>query len=134
MANWDATFEAFPLGSTQPSQIDDAIRELKEELRLRLEKELAWDSASPAPSQQGWSKSGSARTYYQAADPTTRPDASTTLSAGDSGRLHVHNATYRLQVWTGTAWVDVQVGDQKLLTTSDPTFNDLTVTSINVVP
>lgn len=128
LIDWDATFETTPTGASSPAAGDDRIRELKENLRVRLAHEHAWAVGAPGYTVQGLHRMGSAIAYYQASAPTTRPDGTTALTTADAGRLFIDSDTNSIQVWTGSAMVDVRVGDQDLKTDDDVTFNDITAT------
>jgi hypothetical protein len=114
MANvtWDSSWEAVPAGSDNPSEGDDKIREFKENVRSRLEKEHDWGVSPGTFSTHGWHKAGSAMAYYDS-DPdgniTDRPDGSTALDSDDQGRLAIDTTSNQLQYWNGTAWTDTEV-------------------------
>ena len=63
-------------------------------------------SGSASPADGGEHKKGSARAYYEASDPTTRPDG-VTLTSADDGRLYVDSDNQVLKVYDGTEFLDV---------------------------
>jgi len=77
---------------------------LRKGIELRYEKEhvllAAMGSGPDLATGGGEHKAGSAFPYFQTADPTQRPDAATTLTAADDGRLFVDtSAGYVLKVF-----------------------------------
>lgn len=81
------------------------IRDLRKGLGIRLDKEHVTSAASSAG---GEHKAGSAVAYYQSSAPTQRPDASTTLTAADNGRLFVDSDDKILYVYVhGSGFVQV---------------------------
>lgn len=106
---WDSTFRGTPAGGADIREGDDRIRELKDALQERLEREHYLDSASNA--NQGLHLEGSAVSYYAGgSDPTNRPDGVTALGDNvyDKGRLYVESTAIAsansLKTWDGTAW------------------------------
>lgn len=83
------------------------VRVLREGLGDRLDREHEELAAAGAG---GEHKAGSAKAYFDDADPTNRPDAATPLDADDAGRLFVNtlDGANQIQVWDGTAWIDVK--------------------------
>lgn len=107
---WTTTgFELTPAGDASPAEGDDRIRELKETAGSLLDKEhIARDAGSTAA--QGWHREGSAIVYYEAAEPTNRPDDATALGATDAGRLWYDSDDGSLLIYTGSAWTEVHGG------------------------
>lgn len=105
---WDATFIAAPQGTESRRLGDDRIREFKTAVTERAELEHVW-SASEASSGHGWHREGSAKTYVDASEPTTRPDGATSLSSGDAGRLWVDSDDDVLYYYDGSAWTAIGV-------------------------
>lgn len=83
------------------------VRVLREGLGDRLDREHEELATAGAG---GEHKAGSAKAYFDDADPTNRPDAATPLDADDAGRLFVNtlDGANQIQVWDGTAWIDVK--------------------------
>ena len=122
-STWDASFELVPAGGDNLSVGDDAIRTFKGAVSSRLGREHYGLPGDPN-AQHGWHVRGSARAYFQATDPTTKPEASgaaldTTVVTGtpdanmDDGRLFVRVTSMAspgdavLLVWNGSVWVGV---------------------------
>ena len=105
---WNTAFEATPAGGDTPTQGDDRIRETKEAVRERLIREHIMDLSSGLPAEDGEHRQGSAKTYSQSAAPTLQPDATTTLTTDDEGRLWIDTDVDLMQYWDGTAWVGLQ--------------------------
>jgi hypothetical protein len=111
MATWSAAYEATPAATDKASEGDDRIREVKTDIRSRIGNEhgtyanLAVGATGVATA-DWFHKTGSALAYYQAAAPTQRPDASTTLGANDVGRLWIDSDDQTLYHWDGSAWED----------------------------
>lgn len=104
--SWDSAFEDTPGGDDSPDTLDDRITELKENLRVRLEKEMHW-AVSESSTVQGWMKEGSAKGYYESTAPTNRPDGSTALDSDDAGRIWVDSDDDTVHVWNGSSWDEV---------------------------
>lgn len=104
---WNSNFEDDPAGGDSPSFGDDAIRESKEAVRERFEKEHKINLLDGTVANDGWHKRGSAISYYQAAAPTTRPDGVTALTDDDAGRFWVRSTDYAFFKYLGTSvgWV-----------------------------
>ena len=104
---WNSNYEDEPAGGDSPSFGDDAIREDKQGVRERFEKEHKMDLLSGVAASDGWHKRGSAISYYQVATPTTRPDGTTALTDDDAGRLWHRTTTGVLYIYKGTTlgWV-----------------------------
>jgi hypothetical protein len=102
---WD---ETLPTNSEYVKDGPLEIRDLRKGTRIRLAKEHVLPASSSAG---GEHKAGSAVAYYQSSAPTQRPDASTSLSAADNGRLFVDSDDKKLYVYVhGTGFVQI-VGD-----------------------
>lgn len=106
---WDASFEATPANTDPVSQGDDRIRDLKENVRERLESEHYFGTLASA-GDTGRHREGSAVAFYAAADPVSMPFADaqglTTLGAADEGRLAYRSDTGQFRVYTGSAWAE----------------------------
>ena len=66
---WDTSYNATPASSSQPTGVDDQIRDLKENIYERLKKAHEWANASV--DDDGWHLAGSAKAYFQSSAPTT---------------------------------------------------------------
>lgn len=101
---WD---EASPGDSSVVPLTPQEIRDIRKGLRLRVSKEHITPAAA---SVGGEHTAGSAKAFYTAVTPTTRPDGVTALDnvatpTGDKGRMWVNGTT--LAVWTGTTWATI---------------------------
>ena len=122
---WNNSYEDIPQGSDSPSEGDDAIREVKESVRERFEKEHKMNLTAGAVGPDGWHKRGSGIPYYQADAPTTRPDDVTALNANDSGRRWVRSTDRREYVYVHPDWLQVTSGTTTENTWEGPqTFDD----------
>lgn len=108
MAVWNDAFNLTPAGSDDPGEGDDRIREVKAEVDGRVNQEHVFhDTATTGASVH---RAGSARMYYQAAEPTLRPDGITALGASDTGRLWMDSDDDTIKgVWTGAAFVEPSI-------------------------
>jgi hypothetical protein len=104
---WNWAFEALPDHGETPSYGDDRIREVKEGIRERFNKEHYMDPASGSVANHGYHRMGSAVCYYQAAAPTVRPDGVTALNAQDAGRRWIRTTDNAEFIYTGATWVIV---------------------------
>lgn len=104
---WNNVFEDEPAGGDSPSYGDDEIRNLKEAVRERFEKEHKMDLTSGTAAGDGAHKQGSTKVYIQATTPTLRPDGITPLSVNDNGRFWIHSTTYRVKVYQHPNWVEL---------------------------
>lgn len=102
MASWTVSWEATPAGADSPALGDDHIRDVKLEVRSRLDQEhMILNTASSGESIH---RAGSARVYFQAGEPTLRADGVTSLDSNDDGRLWVDsNNDNTLTVYDGSA-------------------------------
>ena len=98
-ADWD---EGAPLISDPRRQGAGEILNLRKATRARLAKE---HDTPAAASVGGEHKQGSAKCYYQSAEPTLRPDGVTALSSADYGRLWIDSDDGSLYRYTATGWV-----------------------------
>ncbi len=97
-ASWD---ETVPVASSPRNNGATEILSLRKGVKVRADKEhVAYDAASVG----GEHKAGSAKCYYQAAEPTTRPDGSTALTSADYGRLWIDSDDGSLYQYTATGW------------------------------
>ena len=95
---WNLAYEATPAGSASPAEGDNEIRNTRLEVRSRVDQEHAILNTSTTG--QSVHKPGSAVVYFQAAEPTLRPDGLTSLNSNDTGRLWVDsNNNNLLQVY-----------------------------------
>jgi hypothetical protein len=98
---WNATYEDEPAGTDNITNGDDEIRELKTAVREGLERELTW-SLTDTSSKRGIFRAGAARIYTSSAEPTTKPDGTTSLDSDDSGRLWFDPVNTTLAVRSGS--------------------------------
>lgn len=106
---WNGAFEDEPSGGDDPSYGDDEIRYLKEAVRERFEKEHKMNLSSGTAGADGWHKKGGGIPYFQASEPTTRPDGITSLNADDNGRRWIRSTDYAESVYDHPSWVPVTV-------------------------
>lgn len=103
---WNAGFESSPVNTDPVGEGDDRIREVKEQVRDRLETELLVGSGG---ADNGRLQAGAARVFVATTAPTqiATPDAGTSPSqALDDGRVWVNtNARNAAMVRSGGAWV-----------------------------
>lgn len=119
MADWDAAFEADPSGSKNPSLGDDDIRALKGEIRYGMDHESAW--LGTTRTLRGVHRNGSAKVYYQAAAPTTKPNSSDgALTSADAGRVWIDSDDQAPYVYDNTTSSFLRVGRTIQLMTTDP--------------
>jgi hypothetical protein len=121
---WNQAFEDSPADSDDPSDGALRIRELKEAVQERIVKEHEF-TLTDSFADQAWHKEGSAKGYYKSAEPSNRPDGSTSLDSTDAGRLWVDSDDGRLYVYTGSAWDALTPG-----TTQSDEINSLTAAEI----
>ena len=110
--NWNSTYEATPADADNPQSGDDEIRNTRTGVSERGGLEHFWlpgDSTTTAggATGHGWHREGSAKGYYQALAPTTRPDAVQALDTNDEGRMWVDSDTLGLHMWNGTVWKSI---------------------------
>lgn len=84
------------------------IRDLRTGVGLRVSKEHV---APASASVGGEHLQGSAKTFYTGTEPTKRPDATTNLDTADAGRLWYDSTNNQLLIFSGSAFVDVQVAE-----------------------
>lgn len=136
MANWTTTYEDTPAGNTSPTLGDDHMRDIKAEVRQRVDQEHVFlNTASTGATVH---RSGAAVCYFQDSEPTLRPDGVTALTTGDSGRLWIDsNNNNSLKVYDDVAgdWEDVAIvgaaGD--FTVSGDLTVGDDLIVTDNVV-
>lgn len=97
--NWDGAYENAPAVDDSPSLGYKEFNDLKENIRLRFDNEHVFDTSSPADSQQGWHRQGSAIPYYGSTAPSARPDG-TSFSTADLGRLWYNTSDETFNVLT----------------------------------
>jgi hypothetical protein len=83
------------------------IRDLRKGVGIRADKEHV---AAATASAGGEHKEGSAKAYYEAAEPTQRPDAATNLDATDAGRIWIDSDNDSMKIYDGSAFVTPTVG------------------------
>lgn len=116
MASWAAAFEAVPAQASSPSEGDDAIRGLKEEIRKRLAHEhtmYTTTGSSGEEAKDGIHRPGSARAYYQSTEPTTLPNGNALTSETEvtKGTLWIDSTDsdfVTLKAWAGSEFKTVQ--------------------------
>ncbi len=158
---WSASFVATPdTDNGLRRYTGQYINQFKAAMDERLSVEHDFNKATAAPqNDHGTHKAGSAVVYAQAAAPTVRPDAVTSLAAVDIGRMWVDTDDGLLKYWTGSAWAvvkaypetgaitlgnitaddldtghganDLYAMDQDVKTTDDITFNEITGNGLN---
>lgn len=110
LLTWNPAFEITPAGGDPISQGDDRIRDLKDNIRERLETEIEFGTQIGPDT--GRMREGSARAYFQAAAPAAIPQpdiaGASALGATDEGRVWRDSdaGAETLNVWNGAAWVD----------------------------
>lgn len=106
---WDATFETQPANAETPASGDDRIRAHKEGVRERAANEHTTYVADGTAGNYllDWNhRKGSAKGYFQDAEPTKRPNGSTNLSSDDAGRIWFDDDNGDLPYYyDGTNWV-----------------------------
>lgn len=104
---WNESYEDEPASSDSPSEGDDKIRELREAIRERFAKEHKMNLASGTVGPDGYHKNGATLPYFQASEPTTRPDGVTALDENDNGRRWIKSTNYSQYTYVhGTGWVE----------------------------
>ena len=120
---WNANYELTPLPQDSPTGIDDEVRALKDSISARMKNEhetFETDNSSGAEGDDFVHKAGSAKGYYQAAEPTLRPDGVTALNSEDAGRAWIDSDTDITYRWDGSAWGEISIGTFS----SEVTFED----------
>lgn len=106
-ATWDGSFEASPSGSDSVSTLDDRDREIKNEIRERMEVDHRFGTLATSED-DGRHREGSAVTYYRTACPATLDVADaggdSSLGSGDIGRLCRDSDDGHQKTWNGSAW------------------------------
>lgn len=107
MAAWSSAYEAEPQQSDSPSEGDDAIRSLKEEIRERMENEHTAYTTTGSLGERAKDfihRPGSARAYYRNTEPTTLPNGNALTSETDitKGTIWINSDTNAAKVWTGS--------------------------------
>jgi hypothetical protein len=110
MASWTNAFEASPADSDDASEGAERIRELKVGIQERIVHEHDFDTSSGAVANHGWHKAGAAKGYYQADEPTNRPDGTTSLTSDDAGRYWTDTDDGKIYVYSGSAWTALTIG------------------------
>lgn len=129
---WNTPYENSPAGGNSPSFGDDQFRDLKSAVRERFEKEHTMNLASGTVAGDGQHKSGSAKVYYQASEPTVRPDGVTALTADDNGRRWVRTSDKREYVYVHPDWeiVTALVGADNTFTGDNNFSGSTTISSL----
>jgi hypothetical protein len=107
---WNAAWAADPLDSDSPSQGASEIREVKDAVEERMKNEhttYTGDGTSGTALIDWNHKEGSAKAYYEATEPTQRPNASTALSAADAGRIWIDSDDGAVYYYSGSAWTEI---------------------------
>lgn len=98
MATYNDSYKTSPAEGNQPTGVDDAIRSLKAEIAYRADQFCNFsDTASTG---ETYMLSGTAKPFYQADEPTTRPDG-TALGVNDAGSLWIDSDDQMLYSWDG---------------------------------
>lgn len=125
---WDATFEAAPANTDAVGQGDDEIRDLRKEVRPRLNIETHFGTANTG-FDSGLMRIGSARCFIQNAAPTTLLPATiveynNNNTGTTSGTLTVNsrNSAAAEQIGDGRCWVDLDGLDGVAGNSDDNTF------------
>ena len=123
MSTWNGTYEGVPDGGDSPSTLDNTIKDLKTSIEGRIENEhdtYVADGTTGAEAKDWRHKEGSARAYYQSAEPTNQPGSNgAALGADDDGRMFVDSDTNEIRIWDGSTWVS-------------PSFHPLTALSTSI--
>ncbi len=106
MATWGSGYEAKPTNSDSPTLGDNEIRATRSDTRARMENEhLTYnDTTAGAESEDFRHKEGSARAFWESAEPTNAPSGGTLaqghlwIDSDDNQQLYVHNGTDFLKV------------------------------------
>lgn len=86
------------------------INETREALTERLKDEHIWDVNEASPqTKMGMHKEGSGRGFVSDSQPSMRPDSSEALDSDDAGRIWFDTLNGTINMWNGTAWVDLSV-------------------------
>ncbi|MFH2013692.1 MAG: hypothetical protein ABIJ17_01855 [Patescibacteria group bacterium] len=98
--------ETTPPGSEAKANGDNRIRELKTQIREVVDVEHKFDSSGQS-TEMGIHTKGSARAYYQSADPINRPDGTSVLDSNDDGRIFVDSDDNTIKVWNGASFDNI---------------------------
>lgn len=114
MANWDSTFDNKPAGTDLVGEMDDYIKATRQEVRVRMAKELLFDMTDgTTQGHQGLARMGSSRVWWSKTEPTSPlPDSAEVDNNGKTGRVWVvldadDAPTGEIKVYSGSAWVSV---------------------------
>ena len=113
MANWDSTFDNKPAGTDLVGEMDDYIKATRQEVRVRMAKELLFDMTDgTTQGHQGLARMGSSRVWFSDTEPAQpTPSTTETDNVGTIGRVWVVTSsgtpTGVIKVYSGSAWVDV---------------------------
>lgn len=102
MATWTDAWMLLPKNSQSPTEIDDNVRGVKSavERRIRNEHDTTNDATGGAEALDWRHKEGSARCWYEAAEPANSPSA----GALAGGHLWVDSDDKELRVYDGAAF------------------------------
>jgi hypothetical protein len=89
---WGNPYEASPGARTSPALGDDQIRNLKVDVRERMDREHQFDPATEELAKQGLHKAGSAMPFIQATEPLTRMDNTAFHEDYDVGRMWINTS------------------------------------------
>lgn len=110
-STWDINYKDKPDGGDSPSTLDNEQRthRLDNEVRMENEHDTFEDGTAGLASADWRHKEGSARAYYQSAEPTDQPGANgAALGADDDGRIWVDSDNLIQKVWDGTSFEMIQ--------------------------
>ncbi len=110
MSTWDTNYKNKPAGTDAPSTLDNEQRTNRTSIEVRMENEhdTFEDGTSGLASADWRHKEGSARVYYQSAEPTNQPGANgAALDSGDDGRIWIDSDIDELFFYSGSAFVSI---------------------------
>jgi len=108
---WGGTFKNSPDGSDSPSTLDNQQRAHREAVEERMENEhdTFEDGTSGLASADWRHKEGSARAYYQSAEPTNQPGANGAgLGVDDEGRIWWDSDDDELRCYDGSDFQSIK--------------------------
>jgi hypothetical protein len=119
MATWNSDWENLPKNSQSPTEIDDAVRDVKTAISSRMTNEHdTFDDATGGAEALDWRhKEGSARCWYESAEPANSPSAGA-LAAGhlwwdsDDDELYCYDGASFEPLNAATADIATYIDDQ----------------------
>jgi hypothetical protein len=119
MATWNSDWENLPKNSQSPTEIDDAVRAVKGAVSSRMTNEHdTFDDATGGAEALDWRhKEGSARCWYESAEPANAPSAGA-LAAGhlwwdsDDDELYCYDGASFEPLNAATADISTYIDDQ----------------------